>query len=228
MMMRYVDNGSATIDRWRAVGTAVAPLNRDGGYERSPVLTIRSSVMRLSTLAVLSALLIGCADRDTRTTRRATTSNTGTPRTTTDRNLTTAPGSPSTMPSTADSRTTTTTTTKQTEQTVNKPVITDPAAGRDADNTGVNKRDADTNLTKTPTDQKENKKDLDITAEIRKRLTDTKASINAQNVKIMTQDGKVTLRGPVKNDDEKQMIERMAREVAGEGNVENQLEVEKE
>jgi hyperosmotically inducible periplasmic protein len=184
--------------------------------------------MRFFALAALLALLVGCADRDTRTTRSTTTSNTGSPRTTADRNLTTAPGSSTATPATADSRTTSTTTTKQTEQTVNKPVITDPAANRDADNTGVNKRDADTNLTKTPTDQKENKKDLDITAEIRKRLTDTKASINAQNVKIVTQDGKVTLRGPVKNDGEKQMIERIAREVAGEGNVENQLEVEKE
>jgi osmotically-inducible protein OsmY len=107
-------------------------------------------------------------------------------------------------------------------------VITDPAANRDADNTGVNKRDADRDLTKTPIDQNENKTDVNITAEIRKRVTATEASINAQNVKIITQDGKVTLRGPVKNEDEKKMIERMALDVAGAGNVDNQLEVEKE
>jgi hyperosmotically inducible periplasmic protein len=186
--------------------------------------------MRLSTLAVLSAVLIGCADRDARTTRTATNSNTGSPRTIADRDLPSTPGSTTATPGTSDSNatTTTTTTTQESERTVNKPVLTDPAASRDADNTGVNKRDADSNLTKTPTDQSENKKDLEITAAIRKRLTDTEASINAQNVKIVTQDGKVTLRGPVKNDNEKQMIERIARDVAGEGNVENQLEVEKQ
>ncbi len=185
--------------------------------------------MRLSTFALLSALLIGCADRDARTTRTTTNSNTGSPRSTADRDLTVSPGSSTATPGTADSKaTTTTTTTQESERTVNKPVLNDPAASRDADNTGVNKRDADSNLTKTPTDQNENKKDLEITAAIRKRLTDTEASINAQNVKIVTQDGKVTLRGPVKNDNEKQMIERIARDVAGEGNVENQLEVEKQ
>jgi osmotically-inducible protein OsmY len=51
-------------------------------------------------------------------------------------------------------------------------------------------------------------------------------SVNAQNVKIMTQDGKVTLRGPVKSDDEKKKIEDIALAVAGVGKVDNQLEVE--
>lgn len=183
--------------------------------------------MRVSCLALLSvALYIGCAERDARTTRRPTTSpnasspttTTDAPRTTADRDLTATPGS-----ATRESRTET-----SREVTANRPVIADPGATRDADNTGVNKRDADRELTKTPIDQNENQKDIDITAAIRKRVTDTKASINAQNVKIITQDGKVTLRGPVKNDDEKQMIERIARDVAGEGNVDSQLEVEKE
>ena len=72
----------------------------------------------------------------------------------------------------------------------------------------------------------ENKKDIDITANIRKRVVDTKMSVNAQNVKIITQSGKVTLRGPVKTEEEKAQIAKMAEEVAGPGNVDNQLEVQ--
>ena len=71
-----------------------------------------------------------------------------------------------------------------------------PTARRpSADNTEVNVRDR-SEAAKTPIDQNENQKDIDITANIRKRVVDTKMSVNAQNVKIITQDGKVTLRGP--------------------------------
>jgi hyperosmotically inducible protein len=93
------------------------------------------------------------------------------------------------------------------------------------DNTEVNVRDR-SDIAKTPIDQNENQKDIDITANIRKRVVDTKMSINAQNVKIITQDGKVTLRGPVKSEEEKVQIEKMAHEVAGPTNVVNQLEVQ--
>ncbi len=96
----------------------------------------------------------------------------------------------------------------------------------DRDNTAVNKRDRDS-AAKTPLDQNENKLDIGITADIRKRVVDTKMSVNAQNVKIITQDGKVTLRGPVKTADEKNRIEEIARSVAGENNVDSQLEIEK-
>jgi osmotically-inducible protein OsmY len=95
----------------------------------------------------------------------------------------------------------------------------------DPDNTAVNKRDRDATA-KTPMDQKENKKDIDISADIRKRVVDAKTSVNAHNVKIITQDGKVTLRGPVKSSDEKKQIEDIARDVAGKDNVDSQLEVE--
>lgn len=91
-------------------------------------------------------------------------------------------------------------------------------------NTGVNVRDRDSSA-KTSFDQNENQADINVTANIRKRLVDTKMSVNAQNVKIVTQNGKVTLRGPVETDDEKQRIEELATAVAGRGNVENQLEV---
>ena len=93
------------------------------------------------------------------------------------------------------------------------------------DNTEVNVRDR-SEAAKTPIDQNENQKDIDITANIRKRVVDTEMSVNAQNVKIITQDGKVTLRGPVKSDEEKAQIEKMAHEVAGPANVDNQLEVQ--
>ena len=93
------------------------------------------------------------------------------------------------------------------------------------DNTGVNVRDR-SDAAKTPIDQNENQTDIDITANIRKRVVDTKMSINAQNVKIITQDGKVTLRGPVKSEEEKMQIDKLAHEIAGPANVDNQLEVQ--
>ena len=92
------------------------------------------------------------------------------------------------------------------------------------DNTAVNERDR-SDAVKTPIDQNENQADIDVTANIRKRVVDTKMSVNAQNVKIITQDGKVTLRGPVDSADEKKQIEDIATEVAGAGKVDSQIEV---
>jgi hyperosmotically inducible periplasmic protein len=94
-----------------------------------------------------------------------------------------------------------------------------------ADNTAVNTRDRNDSA-KTPIDQNENQADIDITANIRKQVVDTKMSVNAQNVKIITQSGKVTLRGPVKSADEKKQIEDIAHAVAGAGNVDSQLDIE--
>ena len=92
-------------------------------------------------------------------------------------------------------------------------------------NTAVNKRDAD-GATKTPLDQKENQADIGRTAEIRKRILDTPdMSTNARNCKVITADGKVTLRGPVNSEAERELIVKIATAVAGEGNVDNQLEV---
>jgi hyperosmotically inducible protein len=98
-------------------------------------------------------------------------------------------------------------------------------SGMDRDDTGVNARDQDA-AAKTPIDQNENQADIDITANIRKQVVDTEMSVNAQNVKIITQDGKVTLRGPVKSAEEKQKIEAIASSVAGADKVDSQLEVE--
>ena len=93
------------------------------------------------------------------------------------------------------------------------------------DNTAVNVRDRDSSA-KTPIDQNENKTDVDITANIRKKVVDTEMSVNAQNVKIITQDGTVTLRGPVKSAEEKKQIEDIATSVAGANKVVSQIEVE--
>lgn len=93
-----------------------------------------------------------------------------------------------------------------------------------ATNTEVNRRDS-TYATKTPLDQNENSKDIAITAEIRKRIVDSSMSVDATNSKIVTQDGKVTLRGPVATAEEKGRIDTIAKEVAGPDNVDNQLDV---
>jgi osmotically-inducible protein OsmY len=106
----------------------------------------------------------------------------------------------------------------------NKAATTD-STSKDRDNTAVNERDRDAD-TKTPIDQNENQTDIDITAGIRKRVVDTEMSVNAQNVKIITQDGKVTLRGPVKSADEKKQIDDFAKAVAGADNVDSELEIE--
>jgi hyperosmotically inducible periplasmic protein len=96
---------------------------------------------------------------------------------------------------------------------------------KQADNTGVNVRDRG-GETKTPGDQSESEVDRKITQEIRQAITsDDKLSTNAQNVKIIAKDGNVTLRGPVKSEQEKVEIEKKAKQVAGVKKVENQLEV---
>ena len=114
--------------------------------------------------------------------------------------------------------------------TARKPVLpndqTSPSTTEvDRTNTEVNVRDRD-DLTKTPLDQNENKADIKITADIRSRVVDTEMSIDAQNVKIITQDGKVTLRGPVHTAAEKAKIEQIATDVAGKDNVDSQLETD--
>ena len=93
------------------------------------------------------------------------------------------------------------------------------------DNSGRNVRDRD-NQTKTPGDQSENEADRTITQNIRRAVTaDDSLSTNAKNVKIITNNGTVTLRGPVKSEKEKAEIEAKAKQVAGVKSVDNQLEV---
>ena len=76
-----------------------------------------------------------------------------------------------------------------------------------------------------PFDQK-NPTDDDITAKIVSKMSDTKMAANLENVKVRTQDGKVTLRGLVKTSEEKETVEDIAKDIAGTGNVDSQIEVE--
>ena len=93
------------------------------------------------------------------------------------------------------------------------------------DNTGRNVRDRG-GETKTPGDQSESEADRTITQNIREALTsDDSLSTNAKNVKIISNNGVVTLRGPVNSEKEKADIEAKANQVAGVKNVDNQLEV---
>ena len=78
----------------------------------------------------------------------------------------------------------------------------------------------------TADQQKVNPADRAITQKIRKAVHgDTSLSSYAHNIKIITQDGKVTLRGPVRSEDEKNNLQAKAVTVAGQDNVTNQLEI---
>lgn len=78
----------------------------------------------------------------------------------------------------------------------------------------------------TPLDQGSSKTDLATTAQIRKEIMAGKnMSVNAQNVKIITNNGQVTLRGPVNSEAERQRVGTIADKIARAENVDNQLEV---
>ena len=90
------------------------------------------------------------------------------------------------------------------------------------DNTKTNRQ------LRTPTadEQGMNAADRAITQKIRKAIHEDKSlSTYAHNIKIISEDGKVTLRGPVRSTDEKASIEAKATELAGAGNVTNLLEL---
>jgi osmotically-inducible protein OsmY len=95
---------------------------------------------------------------------------------------------------------------------------------RAADNTGRNERDRELD-TLTPGDQEENESDRAITQRVRQGVMEQdRLSTNAKNVKIITRDGVVTLRGPVDSAEEKTLVAQIARKTSGVKNVENQLE----
>jgi hyperosmotically inducible protein len=96
-----------------------------------------------------------------------------------------------------------------------------------ADNTKRNKRDRDPGAV-TADQQGESESDREMTRKIRQAVTDDGSlSTNAKNIKIVTRDGRVTLRGPVNSEDEKRKVEKFAVSVAGQANVTNQIEVVK-
>ncbi|MEY2411208.1 MAG: hyperosmotically inducible periplasmic protein [Verrucomicrobiota bacterium] len=96
----------------------------------------------------------------------------------------------------------------------------------DADNTATNVRDRG-NATLTPEDQGGSPADREVTQKIRKALVIDSSgySTTAKNIKIITVNGKVTLRGPVKTDAEKTGIVAIAKGIAGDANVDDQLDV---
>lgn len=105
-----------------------------------------------------------------------------------------------------------------------------PACGGDgkvdADNTKKNERDRDS-ASLTPMDQGNSAADIEMTQKIRQAVVAEDAlSSNAKNVKIITKDGKVTLRGPVKDEAEKARVVELAKGVAGTAPVDVQLEIE--
>jgi osmotically-inducible protein OsmY len=93
------------------------------------------------------------------------------------------------------------------------------------DNTKTNQGDASKNA-KTADQQKMNPADRETTKKIRSALVDDKSlSTYAHNIKIITTDGMVTLKGPVRSEEEKSAIEAKARQIAGDSNVTSNLTV---
>ena len=102
-----------------------------------------------------------------------------------------------------------------------------PAAAQQTppDNTKVNKADQAKGAV-TAEDQKETAADRDLAKKIRQAVVGDKSlSTYAHNVKIVAQNGQVTLKGPVRSDAEKASIEAKATEIAGAGKVTNEITV---
>ena len=93
------------------------------------------------------------------------------------------------------------------------------------DNTKVNERDKNKSEP-TADQQKDNRSDQNITQEIRKSVMNDKSlSTYAHNVKIISQNGQVTLKGPVRSDEEKSAVEAKAAAIVGQEKVTSELEV---
>jgi hyperosmotically inducible periplasmic protein len=98
-------------------------------------------------------------------------------------------------------------------------------SAQEPDNSKKNERDR-ANATLTAENQSNDKKDLQLLRNIRRDITRSdNFSTYAKNVKIISQNGRVTLRGPVKTEDEITAIETIAKKYAGDGAVDNYLEI---
>ena len=94
-----------------------------------------------------------------------------------------------------------------------------------SDNTKMNQRDRNPNEP-TADQQQNNRSDRDLTQQVRKAIeADKDLSTYAHNVKVIAQNGQVTLKGPVRSEEEKRAVEAKAREVAGKGKVTSELTV---
>lgn len=105
------------------------------------------------------------------------------------------------------------------------PAASDSAQAPAGDNTKMNDQDRNGNAT-TAQQQNENPSDRELTQHVRKAIMQDKAlSTYAHNVKIISQNGTVTLKGPVRSEDEKRAIDAKAAEVAGRDKVVDELTV---
>ena len=103
--------------------------------------------------------------------------------------------------------------------------LTAPTFAQAPDNTKVNDRDRSKSQP-TADQAKNNLSDREIMQRIRKSVVGDKSlSTYGHNVKIISEHGKVTLKGPVHSDEERKNIEAKAVEVAGAGNVNNMIDV---
>jgi len=94
-----------------------------------------------------------------------------------------------------------------------------------SDNTKMNQRDRNPNEP-TADQQQNNRSDRDLTQQVRKAIeADKDLSTYAHNVKVIAQNGQVTLKGPVRSEEEKRAVEAKAAEVAGQGKVTSELTV---
>ncbi|HVL00780.1 MAG TPA: BON domain-containing protein [Dongiaceae bacterium] len=114
------------------------------------------------------------------------------------------------------------------DQPTNKHVTGSAMQGQEAhdfDNTGINKRDRE-GMNPTEQDQKNPDGDRNLLAAVRQTIVDDDSlSITAHNVKIIVQNGVVTLRGPVNTAAEKAKVESLAQAVAGVSSIDNQLDI---
>ncbi len=107
-------------------------------------------------------------------------------------------------------------------------VLAQDPAGQNApapDNTKANQRDQNPSEP-TADQQPNNRSDQDITRQVRQAIiADKTFSTYAHNVKVITENGQVTLKGPVRSDDEKHAVEAKAAAIAGDGKVTSELTV---
>ena len=96
-----------------------------------------------------------------------------------------------------------------------------------SNNSGVNERDRSaTEL--TAEDQGNSERDIDLTRKIRQEVVKSDTlSTDAQNIKIITVNGRVTLKGPVKSQAERDQLLRISRKIAGNAKINNEIEVAK-
>lgn len=103
--------------------------------------------------------------------------------------------------------------------------MTHGADATPADNSAINARDR-SRSTLTPIDQSEAAADLELAARLRRKLLALpNLSLAGQNIKIITREGRVTLRGPVPDKAERSRIELVLAEAAGKASIDSQLEI---